>query len=99
MQLTGSYGQVLKPDWMRQGVSIESMWANLQGLQRLEMSRATAQRISGGNVPRCGYEITLKEQTLHEHHIKRLYLTNVSNAVYYFRVYESPCIECHRFAR
>lgn len=95
MKLTNGWGQEIRPDWIRGKLTLDSIHANLLGLQRLEVSRATARKLAGF-VPRCGYETLAKMHEPHEGHIKKTYLTNVSNSQYYFWSYESPCISCHQ---
>lgn len=99
-KLTNSWGQEIDKDWTRK-LTVESIFDHLGSMEHLEVSRGMAAKITGLRVPRCGYEVTVREQDVHGNrgHVKRLYLANVSNAKYYFWLYESPCITCHHFAR
>ena len=97
LTLTNSYGQPIKPDWLKGDINLQTLCANIQGLQQLEVSRATARKLYG-RVPRCGYEIKCLIQTVHERHERVLYLVNVSDAKFYFWVHETPCF-CIPMAR
>jgi hypothetical protein len=67
--------------------TIETIWEEYPTTypSGVDVSRRTAKRIAGG-IPRCGYEIEVATR-IHNGYKQTMWLQNISNAVYRFRVY------------
>jgi hypothetical protein len=72
--------------------SIETIWEEYPKTypSGVDVSRREATRISGQRVPRCGYEVPIASR-VHTGHKQTMYLQNISNAVFRFRVYTDVC--------
>lgn len=68
-------------------ITIETIWEQCarQTPSGVDVSRKTARRIAGG-IPRCGYEIEVTRR-VHDGYQQTMYLQNISDAVFRFRVY------------
>ena len=72
--------------------TIETIWEEYPKTypSGVDVSRGTAKRIAG-SVPRCGYEVVVSER-IHEGYKQRMYLQNISNAVFRFWVWTDVCM-------
>jgi hypothetical protein len=56
----------------------------------VDVSRREASRITRGLIPKTGYELVVAKR-IHNGHAQTMYVQNISNAVYRFRVYIDVC--------
>ncbi len=72
--------------------NVETIWEDYPKTypSGVDVSRRTARRIAG-RIPRCGYESVVAKR-IHNGYPQTMWLQNISDAVYRFRVYTDVCM-------